>query len=482
MKTNIWEIVKLYKLHLFFAVLSIAFYAAFAYDLDRSDFAKLITLYGGLFYIAYLAIEKWKLPFKWLAALGILFRLVFVVAIPNLSQDFYRFLWDGRLLIQGISPYLFTPEQFMGNLPSKEVMNTMSREAWSSISIAQQHDLVAGMGSLNASHFSNYPPINQLFFALAALFTGKGILGSVIFLRMVMILADVGILYFGRKLLRELNLPESKIFWYFLSPFVIIEMTGNLHFESVMLFFVAWSLFLLYRRKYVWAAVLLGVSVTVKLLPLLFLPLFLRWFLVKPTPMLMGFRKLLLFYGVVIATVLLTFAPFLSGDFVSNFAATISLWFQNFEFNASFYYLIRWIGFQTVGWNIIGSAGKVLPVLVVVALLGLAFFRKNTSIQGLITTMLLGVSIYFLLSTTVHPWYIATPLLLSVFTKYKFPIVWSAVVVLSYSAYGPDGFDENLWLVALEYILVIGFAMWELIGKKRGNFKNNAILAERSTE
>lgn len=79
------------------------------------------------------------------------------------------------------------------------------------------------------------------------------------------------------------------------------------------------------------------------------------------------------------------------------------------------------------------------------------------------TGMLFAISFYFLLSTTVHPWYVATPLLLSVFTKYKFPIVWSFMVMLSYSAYGENGFDEKLWLVAMEYIVVIGVAIWEII-------------------
>jgi len=415
----------------------------------------LITLYGGLFYITYLAIEKWKLPFWWLATFGVLFRLVFIVAIPNLSQDFYRFLWDGRMLVQGVNPYIVTPQLFFTDL-------SIALELTQGKQVAEAAQLYAGMGELNASHYSNYPPINQLFFSIAALFAGKSVLGSVVVLRVLIMLADVGILYFGRKLLKGLQLPENKIFWYFLSPFVIIEMTGNLHFESVMLFFVVWALYVLYKEKWMWAAVLLGISVSVKLLPLLFLPLFFKWFLKKLIAVFQNLAKLFLFYIVLLGTVLLTFAPFLSSEFISNFSTTIGLWFQSFEFNASVYYVIRWIGYQAVGWNIIASVGKILPLVVIVFLLVLTFFRKNTSTRQLITSMLFGVSFYFLLSTTVHPWYIATPLLLSVFTKYRFPIVWSAMVFLSYSAYGPTGFQENLWLVAVEYLVVIGFATWEI--------------------
>lgn len=452
------------------------FYGAFGYDLERSDFVKLISLYGALFFIAYLLIEKWKLPLIWLVVLGILFRLVFIVAAPNLSQDFYRFLWDGRLLAQGVNPYLFTPETYLNNT-SWSVLN-------GDILVAQAEVLYHGMAELNASHYSNYPPLNQLCFAIAALFTGKSILGSVVVLRIIIILADIGILYFGKKLLESLKLPVRNIFWYFISPFIIIELTGNLHFEGVMLFFVVWSLYLLHKGKWFWAAVLLGLSVSVKLLPLLFLPLFFKWFLNNEKAVIsnevrnlttsslhfdkLGVTKLFGFYSIVIGTVLLTFAPFLSSVFIENFSATIGLWFQNFEFNASVYYVIRWIGFKTVGWNIIGTVGKVLPLLVILILLILTFFRRNTTTRQLITGILFGVSVYFLLSTTVHPWYVATPLVLSVFTKYRFPIVWSFVVLFSYTAYGIDGFSENLWFIAFEYFVVLGFAIWELFFKRKG--------------
>lgn len=449
------KFLKLYKIPLLLAIVSIALYISFGYDLVRSDFVKLIFLYSALFFSAYIFIEKFKLNFWFLASLGILFRLVFIPVIPNLSQDFYRFLWDGRLLVQGISPYLFTPEIYFN-----EGSTSLA------IIVPQANELYEGMGALNASHFSNYPPINQLFFTISALFAGKNILGSVIVLRVLIILADIGILYFGKKILEKLNLPVKNIFWYFLNPFIIIELTGNLHFEGLMLFFFVWALYLLFKEKWFWAAILIGISVSVKLIPLLLLPLFFKYFNSKNVSNEIekrDWKTLLKFYSIIGITILLTFLPFLSSEFIQNFSTTIALWFQNFEFNASVYYVIRWIGFQVVGWNLIESVGKILPVLVLLFILGISFFRKNKTPQQLITAMLIATSFYFLLSTTVHPWYIATPLLLSVFTKYKFPIVWSFMIILSYSAYGKDGFNENLWLVAFEYNVIIGVVIWELL-------------------
>ena len=433
-------------------------YFIFAYFLERSDFLNLLLLYSGLFYAAWKIIEYTKFNFWIWAVIGITARVLFLPSLPNLSQDFYRFIWDGRLLVLGINPYIFAPEQLVNGLLNANELTSLE-------AISNAKVLIQGMGSLNASHYSNYPPINQLCFALAALFAKTSILGSVIVLRIIIIGADLGILYFGKKLLERLNLPAKNIFWYFLNPFIIIELTGNLHFEAVMLFFVIWSLYLLDKKRWVLAAILLGVSVSVKLLPLLFLPLFYKY-LAPEGLFKKGFWKMKKFYWVTLTTIVITFALFASKTFISNFSATIGLWFQSFEFNASVYYIIRWIGFQTVGWNIIAKVGLILPMVVFICIVLLAVFRKYNTTQKLITGMLLAVSIYFLLATTVHPWYIATLVLLSVFTKYKFPLLWSFMICFSYAAYGANGFNENVLLIAIEYSVVISVALWEIFIKK----------------
>ena len=429
-------------------LICLLFYIVFAYDLERSDFIKLITLIGTLFFITNKIIQINKDCFWLLTGIGITFRLLFIAILPNLSQDFYRFIWDGRLISQGISPYLFTPENYI-----EDASNSFGAI------INQAQELYNGMGSLNGSHFSNYPPINQLCFSIASVFTEKSILGSVVVLRVIIILADLGILFIGKKLLLKLHLNPNQIFWYFLNPFIIIELTGNLHFEGVMLFFLIASLYLLHQKKWLGAAFLLGISVSVKLIPLLLLPLYYKWFINNFNK---GYFKLAGFYFIVLGTVILTFAPFLSSQFINNFSETIFLWFQNFEFNASIYYIIRWLGFKIVGWNMIAIIGKILPLFIILFILFFSLYRKNKSTQQLITSLLFGISIYFLLSTTVHPWYIASPLLLSVFTRYKFSIIWSLAVMLSYMAYSANEVSENLWLVALEYFVVIGFFIWEV--------------------
>lgn len=447
---------KYQKTTLFFIVLSVVCYGVFAYQLNRTDFPKFIGLYLGLFILAYQLYRVFGHNLKTLLGIGLVFRLVFIIAIPNLSQDFYRFIWDGYLNNLGINPYLFQPNELMSSgisgIPNAQI-------------------LYDNMGDLSASNYSNYPPLNQLCFILANLMPGQSVLSSVIGLRLIIILADVGILLIGGKLLKGLNLPISNLFWYFLNPFIIIELTGNLHFEGVMLFFLVLSLYLLTKQRLFLSAICFALSISVKLVPLMLLPLLFSFFTggigLKNSgwKRLKNYKKLLLFYSTTILVLTLSFLPFFSPEFLNNYSDTIGLWFNNFEFNASVYYIARAVGFAVTGYNEIAVIGKILPVIIVAFIFYNSVFKDNSSLLKLSRTMLLVVTIYLLFSTTVHPWYITTLVVLGLFTNFKYPVVWSLMVVLSYYAYGQLDFSEHFGLIALEYVAVIGFTLSELLSQ-----------------
>ncbi len=450
------QIIKFWKLHkipMLLVLGSILFYTSFAYDLNREDFPKLISLVAAVFFLHYKLIQLQKWNFKFLLISGILFRLVFLLAEPNLSQDFYRFIWDGELIKNGVNPYLDVP-------------NNLILQPHLPISNAQQ--LFDGMGSLSAKHFSNYPPLNQIIFTIAAFLGGGSILGSVIVMRLTIVLADLGILYFGRKLLQKLNKSNHMAFWYFLNPLVIIELTGNLHFEGVMLFFFVWSLYLIADKKWLAAAPIYAMSIMIKLVPILFLPLFVKYF---------GFKKSVLFYIMVGASCVLLLLPFYSSSFIDNYSETVGLWFSNFEFNSSIYNLVKHIGitfFDAKPWILIKDYGKWMAIIVVITAVLIAFLRKNQKMGTLITSMLMVLTTYYFLSSTVHPWYIIFLLVLAIFTEYRYAIVWSLLVILSYWAYSNSDFTESFWLLAIEYIAVMGFLIYEIVvkgGKKLHFFK-----------
>lgn len=440
---------KLHKYPILIALGSVLLYYLFAYNLVREDFIKLIALYGALFFFFYKLIQFEKWNFKFLLVAGILFRLVFLLAEPNLSQDFYRFIWDGELIKDGINPYLFTP-------------NTLIEK--SDIGIANAQQLYEGMGDLSATNYSNYPPLNQLIFTISSFLSGGSILGSLIVMRANIILADIGILYFGRKLLQNLGRSNHLAFWYFLNPLVLIELTGNLHFEGVMLFFFVWSMYLISVSKWKLAAPVYACSIVLKLVPILFLPLFLKHF---------GFKKSTIFYSLIGITCVIFLIPFISPEFFANYSKTVGLWFSNFEFNASIYNIVKKVGvqyFELKPWELVKSYGSLISKLVIIIALLLTFLRKNQNLKTLLSSMLILLTSYYFLSSTVHPWYIIFLLTLGVFTSYRFIIVWSAVVILSYYAYSNLEFKENLWLITIEYCLVLGYFGYEIL--KNRNIKS----------
>ena len=409
------------------SISSICYYFI-GYKVARSDFGLLFGLYTVNF-IVFLFLYYSEFQYK--LHIGILFRLILIMTIPNLSQDFYRFIWDGRLLLKGVNPYLFTPNQ----IPN---------------AVFQSQFLIEKMGPLSASHFSNYPPLNQILFAISAFFSPKNIFGNILVLRTLIILADLGIYVFGKKILSGLNLKKSNIYIYFLNPLVIIELTGNLHFEGVMMFFFCLGVFSFFKKNISLSGVFIGFSILIKLIPLMLLPLFFKYT-----------HKYLKFYFVIGITLIVSFLPFVSLDFFKNYSSTIGLWFTNFEFNGSIYYLIRKIGFWITGYNIIGIYGRITPLIIIGIILFYTFKNRQVNEKQILKYFLNILLIYFLISTTVHPWYLVSLIFINVFFETKSVILWSFLIYLSYHSYKVNFFEENYILIIAEYFFLMIIIFFE---------------------
>ncbi len=407
---------------------------------ERTDFARLMVLYSLLFglflWMAHLSKKSGSTGLA--VGFSIALQLSLLFTLPNLSDDYFRFIWDGQLAANGFSPYgTLPPEIYDAAAPSVPLADT----------------LFANLNALQKSNYTCYPPFNELFFVLPALLFPKTLLGNVVLMRLFILLANLGTALVGIRILKALGKPASNILYYSLNPLIIVELTGNLHFEALMVFFLVVAIYFAVGKKHLLSAVAIGLSISVKLVPLALLPVFYKYF---------GWRKWVAFCAVAGGLTLLLFLPVVVLGGSAGFFKSIGLYFHNFEFNASIFYLLRQIGFWVEGYDMVGYFGPLLSLIAFGLIMRHAFYRKNENLGTLLESMLLALTAYYLLGTTVHPWYVTTLVALSVFTKFRFALAWSFAAFVSYAAYATVPFAENPWLVTAEYLLVYSMLFWEL--------------------
>ena len=433
--------------------LSLLLYIAIAYGIERHDTLPLFISYFTAF-LLYLhitwrhqTINEAELRF-WLIA-AVIFRASLLFAIPALSDDFYRFVWDGRLLAAGYHPFAEVPSYYMS-----------------------QHIPIPGINAelynqLNATEtFTVYPPVAQFIFWVSIKLSPDSVYGSMIVMKAVTLCFEIATLWIIVKVLRQFQLPQTAVLLYGLNPLVILELTGNLHHEGIMIFFMlAATLFLGDEKRRFLSPLLYALSICTKLIPLIFLPLWVRH---------LGWKKALHHWVMTMLFTALLFLPLLNLEIVHGLATSLGYYFQRFEFNASIYYLVRETGYIVAGFNIIQYAGPFLALLAGVLILSISFrnlpptgFRALDS--KLFKEMLWCLFIYFLSTTILHPWYIITLLGISIMTPYRFPMVWTGVIFLTYEGYTETVFKERLILVALEYAIVIAYLIYETVWTSQRN-------------
>lgn len=83
------------------------------------NFPIFLSLISAAFLIYFIAVKykvKYGLPLALILLIGT--RIPFFFNLPQLSDDFYRFIWDGMLLFNGLNP--------MGRIPVHQVVNNFS--------------------------------------------------------------------------------------------------------------------------------------------------------------------------------------------------------------------------------------------------------------------------------------------------------------------------------------------------------------------
>ncbi len=424
--------------------ISVLSYFIIGYGIGRNNFYILMMLYIFLFtgMIYFIRYQKHTHFFNRLIALAVLFRIIFLFADPGFSDNCYRLIWDGMLISRGVNPYI--------NIPAHLIENA------DILKISYSYDLFELMNSKVL--YSNYPPLSVYMSFFVVLFTPPTVMGKVFLLRLVLLIFDIAIIILSIRLLEKLKQSTSLILLYALNPLIIIEVAGNLHIEVVMLFFFLLSIYFLIRGNLFASAILFSMAVCIKLVVILFLPLYFRR---------LKRRKRIIYYGTVFIGIFVLFLPVLRWSAIMHYLEGIKMYFTHFEFNASIYFLIEKVS-SALNIHLPRHVyGFILWGITICTIFITAFTLKHKSWVKIFGGMLFVITIFYFLLPAVHPWYLLTPSVLFMFTPYRFPLAWAFFVNFSYYAYHHIPLKENIYLIAIEYIIVFGFTVYEILLYKK---------------
>jgi alpha-1,6-mannosyltransferase len=389
---------------------------------------------------------------------------------PLLSDDWYRYVWDGLSTWRGANPFAALPSERPDFAPA----------------------LLEGMNS--PDYHTVYPPAAQGLFALAAGLGGGSAEGALQALRVLFLAFDGLALW----LLWRLAGPTRHLLLYALAPLAVVETAGNTHLEGVAVagvLLAAWAWREALRRTPAatdatagaavagsaaaastrpagtgpsaegpawpwWALGTLGLALGIgtKLTPLALLPL-LPWWL--------GWGRALALGGAAVALVAAGFAPFWTPELPAHFGSSLDLYFRTFEFNGGLYAALRWASIQLTGYNRIDVVGPWLGAAAAAGMLAVAFVARPRNASAFLGAAFGVLLIHQLAATTVHPWYLLPVLAFSVFSRWRAGVAWAALVPLTYTAYAGGGFHHPHGWVALEYGLVALGLLSDLVRLRR---------------
>jgi hypothetical protein len=209
------------------------------------------------------------------------------------------------------------------------------------------------------------------------------------------------------------------------------------------------TVLLIKKNRYISAGGALSLAIQTKLIPLIFVPLFL-----KKTAL--G-KKIIIALFCLILTLIMSLILLNSPERFLHFAESLRLYYGKFEFNGSIYSLLRIISQWFISYNPIVLLSKIMITLTLSGVFWV-YLKKLEPLNGMFWLL----TIYMIFSTVVHPWYLTPLVALSAFVNYRFALIWSALVPLSYYTYSQNPYSENYWLTGLEYIIVLGFLIGDL--------------------
>ncbi len=333
---------------------------------------------------------------------ALLFRLTVLWCEPSLSEDFYRYMWDGRVQKSGLGPYDYPPRA-----PELEHLRDQN------------------YARINHKEFKTpYPPAAEILFHAFARISTNPVIFKCFILFFDLLLIEV-----LRRLLIKEKLHVSCLILYAWNPLPIVEFAGSGHMDILSISLLLLTYLLVQNSLTLSAGIAFAFSALAKYLPLLALP----WLLIK------GSWRLIL-SSVVTGILLVTY--FYTSDL--RMLDGVLAYYKKWRFNDSLFGILY-------GWFGGAEPARIWGIFFTCLAAALAFAARFSFYRS--AFMIFGTVILF--SPVVHPWYICWVLPFLVFHPNKPWLFFSGWIVLAYLIrllYPDTVWQPVLWLKLLIYL------------------------------
>ena len=190
---------------------------------------------------------------------ALLLRLAALAGQPILSDDLYRYSWDGRVQVSGTDPYRYPPD-------SARLADLREGWLWPDAEGCARLQRPEGCTRINRpSVHTIYPPVAQAWFTVVYRVAGIGAHHKA--WQVAGLLGDMALVALLPAVLRAYRRDERWTALYALSPIPVAEVVNNGHVDGLAALFIALALLALARRRPGWAGALVGAAAMVKLYP-----------------------------------------------------------------------------------------------------------------------------------------------------------------------------------------------------------------------
>ncbi|UCE24513.1 MAG: hypothetical protein JSU74_00230 [Candidatus Zixiibacteriota bacterium] len=371
---------------------------------------------------------------SFMIAVAVVVRVIVVVGSAEqtyLSDDVYRYVWEGKIISNGYNPYLLSPEDMEDSGLADTTIHPRINHAWLP---------------------TIYPPLSQYLFATAYLIGGDSVWGFKLISLLFELLAALAV--YG--LVRTAHLPPWTFMIYLLSPLVIIEFLMSNHLDIFALPFLAVMLSYLVRQRPmpVTVGTLLALVTLVKLYGLFFLPVLLIHFPGKDK------IRFLLSFALVVSVFYLPFLVTSGRELFGSLWIYLGTW----QYNGSVFQLAR----TFLGENV----ARIACAVIFVGAAGLASLSRRKA-RDPIHRMFLIFGDYVMLTPALFPWYLVWTVPFIVLYRNLAFLILSGTVFLSYHVligYHQTGvWVEYPLLRIAEYVPFYGLLVYQFFARRKAS-------------